>query len=128
MFGSSDNNFRLIGIVKGNPKALITRSEKKVSSFILCIKDAIKKEDIVDVKCFAIGTASEQAIQWCRDGNVVGVIGGLSEIQRKVMKTQIHTSIGFIVTDIFLIKQITKKKLSLEQFKNIINTYTFEDF
>lgn len=119
------NEFRYIGICYGNPKRTMYKNKYRVY-FTLCV-DTHCTDKKSFIPLVATNSVAEKALQLCRNGNKVAVIGETITAETHNYQTGlIDVHVHLYVTDIMLVEKVEQKKLDQQSVAEIISSMPIE--
>lgn len=122
----SNNEFRFIGTVYGNPDLEQFDEKNYRVWFTLAIKSSIGKKTNY-VRLLAPSNLWEKTYYFCRNGNTIAVYGEVVSKEITDKRTgNITTSLTFVVSDVFLIRKCSRTNVSTKKFEAIVNSMPLE--
>ena len=124
---ASFNEFRLIGSCYSDAHKISIAKDRYKTTFTIAVDSvAQKKKHFIPV--VAPSYLAEKAFQFCRNGNLIAVIGELMTNEVTDRSTGfININVYFVATDIALIEKVERTALRDKLFVDDVNKMPIEE-
>ena len=123
---SAFNEFRCIGRVYGDPRLKSIDSQRFRTYFTLVIDSSLgEKKNFLPI--VAPSHLSEKAKNFCRNGNLVALIGEMITKETYCPEnSSVDVHVSFVATDIQLIEKVNRKQITDNDFTDVLKSIPLE--